>query len=127
METQNTMEEKKTITIEEAQEAIELLRTFTEQHKENSALFLTLISGRHISMCSRGTKSDLAASLSLYAVASEVTKKIIQAVAVMLEDDSEEGGGVPRPAQGNNRQGRQPLKKFGAKVSENAKHLTKIQ
>lgn len=91
METQNTMEEKKTITIEEAQEAIELLRTFTEQHKENSALFLTLISGRHISMCSQGTKSDLAASLSLYAVASEVTKKIIQAVAVMLEDDSEEG------------------------------------
>lgn len=91
METQNTMEEKKTITIEEAQEAIELLRTFTEQHKENSALFLTLISGRHISMCSQGTKSGLAASLSLYAVASEVTKKIIQAVAVMLEDDSEEG------------------------------------
>lgn len=91
METQNTMEEKKTITIEEVQEAIELLRTFTEQHKENSALFLTLISGRRISMCSQGTKSDLAASLSLCAVANEVTKKIIQAVAVMLEDDSEEG------------------------------------
>lgn len=91
METQNTMEEKKTITIEEAQEAIELLRTFTEQHKENSALFLTLVSGRHIYMCSQGTKNDLAASLSLYAVTSEVTKKIIQAVASMLQDDSKEG------------------------------------
>lgn len=91
METQNTMEEKKTITIEEAQEAIELLRTFTEQHKENSALFLTLISGRHVRMCRQGTKSDLAASLSLYAVASEVTKKIIQAVAAMLEDEGKEG------------------------------------
>lgn len=91
METQNTMEEKKTITIEEVQEAIELLRTFTEQHKKNSALFLTLISGRHVNMCSQGTKNDLAASLSLYAVTSEVTRKIIQAVAVMLEDDSEEG------------------------------------
>ena len=91
METQNTMEEKKTITIEEAQEAIELLRTFTEQHKENSALFLTLISGRHISMCSQGTKSDLATSLSLYAVKSEGIKDIIQAVAAMLQDDSEKG------------------------------------
>lgn len=91
METQNTMEEQKTVTFEEAQEAIELLRTFTEQHKENSALFLTLVSGPHVSMCSQGTKSYLVASLSLYAEASEVTKKIIQAVAVMLEDDSEEG------------------------------------
>lgn len=91
METQNTMEEKKTITIEEAQEAIELLRTFTEQRKKNSALFVTLVSGPHVTMCSQGTKSDLAASLSLYAATGETTKKIIQAVAVMLEDDSEEG------------------------------------
>ena len=91
METQNTMEEKKTITIEEAQEAIDLLRTFTEQHKENSALIVTLISGKHINMCSQGKKSDLAASLSLYAVASETIKGILQTVAAMLEDDSEEG------------------------------------
>ena len=90
METQNTMEEKKTITVEEANKAVRLLKTFAEQH-ENSALFVTLISGRDIIMCSQGTKSDLAASLSLYAVASEMTKRIIQAVAAMLEDDSEEG------------------------------------
>lgn len=91
METQNTMEEKKTITIEEVQEAIELLRTFTEQHKKNSALFLTLISGRHVNMCSQGTKNDLAASLSLYAVASETIKDILSGVGAMLQDDSEEG------------------------------------
>lgn len=91
METQNTMEEKKTITIEEAQEAIDLLRTFTEQHKEDSALFVTLVSGPHVCMGSQGTKNDLAASLSLYAVKSEAIKDTIQAVAAMLEDDSEEG------------------------------------
>lgn len=91
METQNTMEEKKTITIEEAQEAIKLLKTFTEQHKENSALFLTLISGRHINMCSQGKKRDLVGSLSLYAMGNETNKGVIQAVAAMLEDDSEEG------------------------------------
>lgn len=91
METQNTMEEKKTITIEEAQEAIKLLRTFTEQHKENSALIVTLISGKHINMCSKGKKRDLTVSLSLYAVASETIKHTIQAVAAMIEDDSEEG------------------------------------
>ena len=90
METQNTMEEKKTITIEEAQEAIDLLQTFTEQHKENSALFLTLISGRHINMCCQGKKRDLVGSLCLHAVGREPIKDTIQAVAAMLQDDSKE-------------------------------------
>ena len=91
METQNTMEEKKTITIEEAQGAIKLLQTFTKQHEENSALILTLISGKHINMCCQGKKRDLVGSLSLYAVGNETIKGVIQAVAAMLEDDSEEG------------------------------------
>lgn len=91
METQNTMEEKKTITIEETQEAIKLLQTFVEQHKENSALIVTLISGKHINMCSLGKKINLTTLLSLYAVANETIKGILQAVAAMLEDDSEEG------------------------------------
>lgn len=91
METQNTMEEKKTITIEEAREAIKLLKTFTEQHEENSTLFLTLISGPYINMCNQGKKFDLAASLSLYAMTSETIKGIIHTVAAIMEDDSEEG------------------------------------
>lgn len=91
METQNTMEEKKTITIEEAQEAIKLLQTFTEQHKETSALILTLISGKHINMCCQGKKRDLVGSLSLYAVGNENIRDILWGVAAILQDDSEEG------------------------------------
>lgn len=90
METQNTMEEKKTITIEEAQKAVQLLKTFAEQH-ENSALIVALHSSPNITLCSHGRRGDIAGVLSLYAVKSETIKKIIQAVAAMLEDDSEEG------------------------------------
>lgn len=90
METQNTMEEQKTITIKEAQEAIQLLKTFAEQH-ENSALIVALHSGPYISMCSHGRRGNIAGVLSLYMVKSEGIKDIIQAVAAMLQDDSKAG------------------------------------
>lgn len=90
METQNTMEEKKTITIEEVREAVALLRTFTEQH-ENSALLVAFSSGPNFIHCSYGRKGEVAAALSLYAMANENVKDIILAVASMLKDESKDG------------------------------------
>lgn len=90
METQNTMEEKKTITVEEANKAVLLLKTFAEQH-ENSALIVALHSGPNISLCSHGHREDIAVVLSLYAVESEAIKDILSSVGAMLKDESEEG------------------------------------
>lgn len=90
METQNTMEEKKTITVEEANEAIKLLKTFAEQH-ENSALIVVLHSGPNISLCSCGRRGDIAGALSLYAVKSEAITNILSAVGAMLKDKSKAG------------------------------------
>lgn len=90
METQNTMEEKKTITIEEVKEAVQLLKTFAEQH-ENSALIVTLHSGPNVALCDCGRRGDIAGVLSLYVMKSEGIEDVIQVVAAMLEDDSEMG------------------------------------
>lgn len=90
METQNTMEEKKTITVEEANEAIKLLRTFAEQH-DNSALIVALHSGPNISLCSYGRRGGIAGVLSLYAMKSEAIKNILSDVGAMLKDESKEG------------------------------------
>lgn len=89
METQNTMEEQKTITIEEAKEAIHLLKTFTEQ-RENSALFVTFVIDSDLGLCSYGSVRLVKAALALYAVKSEYIRDIILAVASMLQDDSKE-------------------------------------
>ena len=90
METQNTMEEKKTITVEEANKAVRLLKTFAEQH-ENSALIVALRSGPNISLCCHGHRRDIAGVLGLYAVQNKAIKDILSGVGAMLEDDSEEG------------------------------------
>lgn len=90
METQNTMEEKKTITVEEANEAVQLLKTFAEQH-ENSALIVALHSGPNISLCSYGRRGEIAGMLSLYAVKSKAIKDIVSDVGSMLKDDSKAG------------------------------------
>lgn len=112
METQNTMEEKKTITIEEAREAIKLLKTFTEQHEENSALFLTLHSGPNISLCSYGRRGEIAGVLSLYAMKSKAIKNILSDVGAMLKDESNAG---------------EEYCAMLVEVLENAKYSTKIQ
>lgn len=116
METQNTMEEKKTITIEEVQEAINLLRTFTEQH-ENSALIVALHSGPNISLCSYGQRGGIAGVLSLYAVKCEAIKDILSDVGAMLKDDSKEGGEVPRYAPDSTRHEHRAVKKFWGRSS----------
>lgn len=90
METQNTMEEKKTITVKEANKAIQILKTFAEQH-ENSALIVALLSDPNLSLCNYGHRGGIAAALSLYAMTSETIKDIIQSVAAMLQDDSKAG------------------------------------
>ena len=90
MKTQNTMEEKKTITAEEANKAVEILKTFAEQH-ENSALIVALHSGPNISLCSYGQRGGIAGVLSLYAEKSEAIKDILSGVGAMLKDESKEG------------------------------------
>jgi hypothetical protein len=90
METQNTMEEKKTITVKEANKAIRILKTFAEQH-ENSALIVALHSGPNTSLCSYGHRGSIAGVLSLYAVKCEAIKDILSAVDEMLKDESKEG------------------------------------
>lgn len=90
METQNTMEEKKTITIEEANEAVQILKTFAEQH-ENSALIVALHSGPNISLCSYGRRGEIAGVLSLYAMKSKAIKNILSDVGAMLKDESNAG------------------------------------
>lgn len=90
METQNTMEEKKTITIEEANEAVQLLKTFAEQH-ENSALIVALHSGPNINLCSHGYRGEIAGVLSLYAMKNKGIKAILSDVGAMLKDESKAG------------------------------------
>ena len=91
METRNTMEEKRTITSEEVQEAIHLLKTFAEQHNEDTALFAVLVSGPCIKLCCQGAKRSIADALGLYAMADENVKDIIVFAGAALEDDSKEG------------------------------------
>lgn len=90
METQNTMEEKKTITIEEVKEAIQLLKTYAMQHK-GSAMLVALHSGPNISLCSYGQRESIAGVLSLYAVKCEDIKDILSDVGAMLKDESKKG------------------------------------
>lgn len=90
METQNTMEEKKTITTEEVKNAIQLLRTYAKQH-EGSAMFLAISSGTDLGLCHYGCLYRIENLLALYAVDNEAVKKIVLATAAMLQDDSEEG------------------------------------
>ena len=90
METQNTMEEKKTITIEEVKKAIRLLENFAKQH-EDPALLVALHAGPNVNLCVRGRGRDIIEVLCMYAVRNETIKDIIQAVAAILQDDSKEG------------------------------------
>lgn len=90
METQNTMEEKKTITIEEVEEAINLLRTFAEQH-EDSALLVVLHSGPNVNLSVHGRGRDIIEVLCMYAVRNGNIRDILLAVTAILKDDSEEG------------------------------------
>ncbi len=90
METQNTMEEEKTITTKEVKNAIQLLRTYAKQH-EGSAMFVAISSGSDLGLCHYGCLYRIENLLALYAVASEDVKKAILATAAMMEDDSEEG------------------------------------
>lgn len=90
MGTQNTMEEKKTITIEEVKNAIQLLRTYAMQH-EGSAMLVAISSGADLGLCHCGCLYRIGNLLALYAVASENIKRVILDTADMLLDDSEEG------------------------------------
>lgn len=90
METQNTMEEKKTITTEEVKNAIQLLRTYAMQHK-GSAMLVAISSGTDLGLCHCGRLYRIGNLLALYAVTSENIRKVILATAGILEDDSEEG------------------------------------
>lgn len=90
MGAQNTMEEKRTITIEEVKNAIQLLRTYAKQH-EGSAMFVTISSGTDLGLCHYGCLYRIENLLALYAVANENVKKAILSTASMLQDDSKEG------------------------------------
>lgn len=90
METQNTTEEKKTITTKEVKNAIQLLRTYAKQH-EGSAMFVAISSGSDLGLCHHGGLYRIENLLALYAVTSENAKKAILSTAAILEDDSEEG------------------------------------
>lgn len=90
METQNTMEEKKTITTEEAKKAIRLLENFAKQH-EDPALLVALHAGPNVNLCAHGRGRDIIEVLCMYAVRNENIRDILRGVAAILQDDSEEG------------------------------------
>lgn len=84
------MEEKKTITIEEVKNAIQLLENFAKQH-ENPALFVALHAGPNVNLCTHGRGGDIIEILCMYAVKNKNIRDILRGVAAILQDDSEEG------------------------------------